>query len=131
MYKRMIGTCFVVIMLLLVSCTSDNNKSEESGENVTQVEVEVVETSASVEEVESIEKEVIEEYIEPDDSDNPKLPAIMTYIGRATMKIEFADETVVYIDPFAGEDSAYDTEADLVLVTHQHGDHNRTSRVTL
>jgi L-ascorbate metabolism protein UlaG (beta-lactamase superfamily) len=31
--------------------------------------------------------------------------------------------TVVYVDPFAG--TGYDIPADLILVTHQHGDHNR------
>jgi|GEM_PF-371937 len=70
-------------------------------------------------------------YVEPDDENNPKLPATITYLGRSTLIIEFADGIVAYIDPYAGTSADYEIPADLVLVTHQHGDHNKTEYVTL
>jgi len=35
---------------------------------------------------------------------------------------------VIYVDPYAGE--GYDLPADIILVTHQHGDHNQIKLVT-
>lgn len=55
----------------------------------------------------------------------------VTFLGRASMRIEFTDGPVVYIDPYAGSEPDYALPADLVLVTHQHGDHNQIQRVCL
>jgi len=70
-------------------------------------------------------------YVEPEDPDNPFLPAKVTSFGRSTLKIEFNNGLVMYIDPYAGTKDDYAQEADLVLVTHQHGDHNQIGNVTL
>lgn len=43
--------------------------------------------------------------------------------GRASLRIITKAGTVVYIDPYMGE--GYDVPADIILVTHQHGDHNQ------
>ncbi|MBN1781382.1 MBL fold metallo-hydrolase [bacterium] len=43
-------------------------------------------------------------------------------LGHASVKIKTSDGMVIYIDPFAGTD--YADSADVLLVTHQHGDHN-------
>jgi L-ascorbate metabolism protein UlaG (beta-lactamase superfamily) len=51
----------------------------------------------------------------------------LTYFGRASVKIKTASGFVVYVDPYAPGD--YSEAADLVLVTHGHDDHNRTSLV--
>jgi L-ascorbate metabolism protein UlaG (beta-lactamase superfamily) len=50
--------------------------------------------------------------------------AKLLYQGHASIRITADDGTVVYIDPFAGK--GYEIPADLILVTHQHSDHNRT-----
>lgn len=57
--------------------------------------------------------------------------AHLTFFGRASVKINYDKGPVVYIDPYAGDDEAYAEPADLVLVTHQHGDHNQVGRVML
>jgi L-ascorbate metabolism protein UlaG (beta-lactamase superfamily) len=53
----------------------------------------------------------------------------LTYFGRASVKLVSAENYVIYIDPFAPGD--YSQPADLVLVTHGHGDHNKVDLVTL
>jgi L-ascorbate metabolism protein UlaG (beta-lactamase superfamily) len=56
------------------------------------------------------------------DDDGPTL----TYFGRSTFKIRTASGFVVYVDPYAPGD--YSEPADLVLVSHGHGDHNAVSK---
>ena len=50
------------------------------------------------------------------------------YQGHGSLRLTTADGRVIFIDPFAGD--GYDKSADLILVTHQHGDHNQTGLVT-
>ncbi len=49
--------------------------------------------------------------------------ALLTFIGRASVRIRTGAGAVLYIDPYA--DGDYSEPADLILVTHGHGDHNR------
>lgn len=49
--------------------------------------------------------------------------AKLLYQGHGSYRITSDKGTVLYLDPFAGE--GYDVPADLILVTHQHSDHNR------
>jgi L-ascorbate metabolism protein UlaG (beta-lactamase superfamily) len=52
-------------------------------------------------------------------------------LGRASVRLDFSSGMVVYIDPYSGSATDYEPEADLVLVTHQHTDHNVVDKVTL
>ena len=58
------------------------------------------------------------------DGSNPSL----TYFGRSSFKIRTSSGYVVYVDPYAPGD--YSEAADLVLVSHGHGDHNQVGKVT-
>ena len=49
--------------------------------------------------------------------------AKLLYQGHGSLRLTTNSGTVVYIDPYAGE--GYDKPADLILVTHQHYDHNQ------
>jgi len=49
--------------------------------------------------------------------------AKLFYQGHGSFRLTAADGRVVYVDPFAGK--GYDLPADLILVSHQHGDHNQ------
>ncbi|MCL2214004.1 MAG: MBL fold metallo-hydrolase [Treponema sp.] len=52
----------------------------------------------------------------------------LLYQGHASCRLTAKDGTVIYIDPYAGE--GYDLPADIILVTHQHGDHNQVEKIT-
>ncbi len=54
--------------------------------------------------------------------------ATMTYFDHASIKLRSDGGTVIYIDPFAPGD--YSEPADVILVTHDHFDHNQTSLIT-
>lgn len=49
--------------------------------------------------------------------------AKLLYQGHGSLRAVTDAGIVLYVDPFAGD--GYDLPADLILVTHQHGDHNQ------
>ena len=51
----------------------------------------------------------------------------LLYQGHGSFRIRTENDKVIYVDPFAGE--GYDLPADLVLVTHQHSDHNQINMI--
>lgn len=50
------------------------------------------------------------------------------YQGHGSFRLTTDAGQVIYVDPFAGE--GYDLPADIILVSHQHGDHNQTELCT-
>jgi len=50
------------------------------------------------------------------------------YQGHGSLRLTAADGRVIYIDPYAGD--GYDKPADIILVTHQHDDHNQIGLIT-
>ncbi len=50
----------------------------------------------------------------------------LLYMGKGSLRVVTEDDKVIYIDPYAGE---YSLAADLILVTHEHYDHNAIDRV--
>jgi len=52
----------------------------------------------------------------------------LLYQGHGSLRLTAADGRIVYLDPYAG--SGYDKPADIILVTHQHDDHNKLDLVT-
>lgn len=48
--------------------------------------------------------------------------AKLLFQGHGSYRITTNDGVVIYVDPFLG--SGYDKEADIILVTHEHNDHN-------
>ena len=52
--------------------------------------------------------------------------AKLLFQGHGSYRIITNNEVVIYIDPYAGE--GYDVPADIILVTHQHGDHNQIQK---
>ncbi|MFH1513555.1 MAG: MBL fold metallo-hydrolase [Bacillota bacterium] len=60
-----------------------------------------------------------------------ELPAqpTLTYIGHAHLMIVTAEGTVIYIDPIPISGYTYEHKADIILVTHEHSDHNKVDIV--
>lgn len=56
-----------------------------------------------------------------------KRMAKLLFQGHGSYRITSNDDTVIYVDPYVGK--GYDQVADLILVTHQHHDHNQISLV--
>ena len=54
--------------------------------------------------------------------------AKLYYQGHGSYRISADDGRVIYVDPFAGD--GYDLPDDLILVTHQHPDHNQINLIT-
>jgi L-ascorbate metabolism protein UlaG (beta-lactamase superfamily) len=48
------------------------------------------------------------------------------YQGHGSYRLTGDDGRIIYVDPCVGE--GYDLPADIILVTHQHGDHNKIQR---
>jgi len=54
--------------------------------------------------------------------------AKLFYQGHGSFRLTSNDGVVIYIDPFIGD--GYDIPADIILVTHQHPDHNQLDLIT-
>jgi len=52
----------------------------------------------------------------------------LLYQGHASFRLIAKNGTVIYIDPAYGEN--YDLPADIILVTHEHHDHNKVELIT-
>ena len=55
--------------------------------------------------------------------------AKLLYQGHASLRITSNEGKVLYVDPYAGE--GYEPIANLVIVTHEHYDHNATQIVPM
>ncbi len=109
----------ILMMLLLITVGCGNEAAKESNEKAVAVDGgEEAEVDVAVE----TEMEAM-----PDG----ELTVVLNMLGRASVRLDYSDGKVVYIDPYLGSAKNYEVEADLVLVTHQHIDHNAVERVTL
>ena len=52
----------------------------------------------------------------------------LLYQGHGSFRLTANDGVVLYIDPYAGE--GYDLPGDIILVSHQHADHNQVGLIT-
>lgn len=122
MRKWMKVIVLVSLAVLIGSCsaeqtTEDSSSDETFGEIQQQQEDKSEETVTETVEVEVVSRDGYE--------------GELFFLGRASVKIKMDDGLVIYIDPASGVKGAYDEPADLVLVTHQHLDHNMVESVTL
>ncbi|MCI8624118.1 MAG: MBL fold metallo-hydrolase [Provencibacterium sp.] len=53
--------------------------------------------------------------------------AKLYYQGHGSLRLTTQDGMVIYLDPYAGD--GYDLPADLILITHEHTDHNQSDLV--
>ena len=50
----------------------------------------------------------------------------LLFQGHGSYRLTADDGRIIYVDPYKGK--GYDVKADIILVTHQHKDHNQTER---
>jgi len=50
----------------------------------------------------------------------------LLYQGHGSFRLTGDDDRVIFVDPYKGK--GYDAPADIILVTHQHSDHNKIKR---
>ena len=50
----------------------------------------------------------------------------LLYQGHGSFRLTADDGRVIYVDPYKGK--GYDLPADIILVTHNHRDHNQIGR---
>jgi|LSQX01.3.fsa_nt_gb L-ascorbate metabolism protein UlaG (beta-lactamase superfamily) len=53
--------------------------------------------------------------------------AQLDYLGHASIRIITKEGIVIYVDPYYGKD--YNEPADIILITHGHGDHNQIGKI--
>ena len=54
--------------------------------------------------------------------------AKLFFQGHGSFRLTAGDGRVIYVDPYKGKAKDYELPADIILVTHQHGDHNQIKR---
>ena len=50
----------------------------------------------------------------------------LLFQGHGSYRLSANDGRIIYVDPYKGK--GYDAPADIILVTHQHSDHNQVKR---
>ena len=50
----------------------------------------------------------------------------LLYQGHGSYRLTGDDNRIIFVDPYKGK--GYETPADIILVTHQHSDHNKVER---
>lgn len=118
----------MLVFLLLTGCSGTRPAGQRESDTLTGQETDM----GMEEEAEDMAKAAAQEELQPglpqSETAQPEPgPAVLLYQGQASVRIITDEGKVIYIDPYAGDD--YEAEADLILVTHSHFDHNQTDKV--
>jgi L-ascorbate metabolism protein UlaG (beta-lactamase superfamily) len=108
-YRRIRAGILLLAALAITGCTAQNpTGSGTAGSSGTPSGTGAATAAPAIDEVE-------------------KKPTMLLYQGHSSMRITTPEGKIIYVDPYAGE--GYDLPADLILLTHQHSDHNQLSLI--
>ena len=105
---------FLVILAIIGFIVINNSKNVDDGNSTRN------ETGGNVMQIEYQEEN-------RNNNDISSNKDVLLYQGKASIRIITREGKVIYIDPFMG--NGYDMPADLILVTHEHFDHNNIDKV--
>jgi len=132
-FKKYLFIPGLLMLLLLFASCQGNASTTETTDNTNQSDTSVIITDTSAETIQT-SAETIQTSAETIQTSQETTAAAgdsatkLLYMGHASLRLASKDGTVIYVDPYAGE--GYDVPADIILVTHQHDDHNQVNLVT-
>lgn len=101
---------FISVISFIASC-GNTQKKQEAGNIVTD--------------------SIVQAIITPDVYETDKGDLKLTLVGHASLMFEF-DGKVIHVDPFSNvADYSKFAKADLIILTHEHGDHLDTAAINL
>ncbi len=121
--KKLIVLILAVAMLFTTAACAKTEAPANTASDTTPA----AETPSGVQPPESVQPSETVQLPESAEPSNEVAPEL-TWIGHNSFKIKTADGVVIYIDPHAPGD--YGDPADIILVSHQHPDHNEISLCT-
>ena len=121
--KKLVSLFLASAMLIsLAACTDGSGTGSSAPDPEPDIEIDTELEIDGAEENEPTEpEEEEEEYPEPENN-------TILYQGHASVRIISNAGVVIYVDPSEGK--GYDAPADIILVTHEHADHNQIDLVT-
>lgn len=126
MKKKLVLITLLGAMLCLCSCTKkDTPKSINDKESAASDSIDVNSNSADVSSNSTDDNSDTADVSSTEENTGPTL----TYLGHASTKITTSKGTIIYIDPYYYEGD-YSSSADIILITHDHSDHNKDSLCT-
>ncbi|MBQ1389334.1 MAG: MBL fold metallo-hydrolase [Clostridia bacterium] len=113
----LIGAMMLILFVVGCSNTAASSEGDISIEDTEITQSRLNEESSMPESEKESENNMIE---------TEKAPKLV-YFGHASICIITEDDKVIYVDPY--EEGDYSLAADLVLVTHDHFDHNQIDKI--
>lgn len=147
MKKKLVLISIIGVMLCLCSCTkkdtpksnnvkeSDASDSIETGTDSANASSDTTYASSDTAIVDSDSTDSSSDTAIADSnstdasSDSENIGPTLTYLGHASTKITTSKGTIIYIDPYYYKGD-YSSPADIILITHDHSDHNNDSLCT-
>ncbi len=125
--KRIFAALLAASLLVLCGCGTSPPTDTPSPEDPSPPE----DTSSPAENSPSENPEPSDIPSPPEETDEPD-PSVLEsaklyYQGHSSLRFTTAEGKVIYVDPYTGD--GYDLAADLILVTHQHDDHNKVNLI--
>jgi L-ascorbate metabolism protein UlaG (beta-lactamase superfamily) len=126
MKKLIIFILSAALILSAAACAKTETPAAAAKDSATPEETAASDQPAdSVQPTESVQPA---DSVKPSESVTAKGTPELTLIGHNSFKIKSAEGVVVYVDPYAEGD--YNEPADIILVSHEHGDHNQIKLCT-